>query len=144
MPKVFVNLCSIDELLSLPGVGQTIANFMMALRHGGATLNEHMLRSMPSLKVTQELLNRIDFSTSPVGIPEVGGRETPSADGSKKGLGNTQIAEETEVKPVFGRDGAELKQEGGSCPPSGGFNAAGAPGVREPGTTTTASAYKIF
>ena len=62
MPKVLINYCSARELLDITGIGQASVDRIMDLRGERGDLSVADLKEIPHLKVTEEMVDRIDFS----------------------------------------------------------------------------------
>ena len=64
MPRVFINNCSIEELMSLPGIGAKVANkIFLELREAKGDLELDDLDQVPYLRITQPLLDCLDFTS---------------------------------------------------------------------------------
>ena len=102
--KVYVNFCTWDELISVNGVGEAIAKCVMAMRSSGAHITKDMFYSLPGLRVTRDMAERLDFGSA-AGVLEVGDtckvKREPEA---SYGYGHTSVVydeEETNVmKPT--------------------------------------------
>lgn len=64
MARVNINQCSYQELLTLPGVGPRIAEHILDIREGKGFITEDDLSGISYLRVTFNLLDRVDFSRS--------------------------------------------------------------------------------
>lgn len=67
--KVPINYCSFDDLLDLPGVGKAIASKIMDLRDIRGSLEPDDLIYIPRLRVSETLLDLIDFTPYKVEPP---------------------------------------------------------------------------
>lgn len=57
-----INVCPIEELMSLPGVGEKVADIILEIRERNGNLQMEDLRHVPYLKLTPQLINCLDFS----------------------------------------------------------------------------------
>jgi hypothetical protein len=63
MPRVFINNCSIEELMSVPGVGAKGADKILELREAKGDLELDDLNQVPYLRITPQLLDCLDFTS---------------------------------------------------------------------------------
>jgi hypothetical protein len=63
MPRVFINNCSIEELMTVPGIGAKVADKILELREAKGDLELDDLNQVPYLKITQPLLDSWDFTS---------------------------------------------------------------------------------
>ena len=63
MPRVFINNCSIEELMSVPGIGAKVADKILELREAKGDLELDDLNQVPYLRITQPLLDSLDFTS---------------------------------------------------------------------------------
>ena len=63
MPRIFINNCSIEELMSVPGIGEKVADKILELREAKGDLELDDLNQVPYLRITQPLLDSLDFTT---------------------------------------------------------------------------------
>jgi hypothetical protein len=63
MPRVFINNCSIEELVSVPGIGAKVADKILELREAKGDLELDDLNQVPYLRITQPLLDCLDFTS---------------------------------------------------------------------------------
>jgi predicted DNA-binding helix-hairpin-helix protein len=61
MPRVFINDCSIEELMSVPGIGAKGADKILELREAKGDLELDDLNQVPYLRITQPLLDCTSF-----------------------------------------------------------------------------------
>ena len=59
MPRVFINNCSIEELMSVPGIGAKVADKILELREAKGDLELDDLNQVPYLRITQPLLDTV-------------------------------------------------------------------------------------
>ena len=62
MTHVLINLCSIEELMSLPGVGAKGADKILEMREAKGDLELEDLRQVPYLRLTPQLIKYLDFT----------------------------------------------------------------------------------
>ena len=77
MDKININRCSYEDLLTLPGVGEKIATQIWRMREDWGALELEDLTQLPHLRVTQQFLDLIEFSS------ERGSRAAPRGRRSK-------------------------------------------------------------
>jgi hypothetical protein len=63
MPRVFINNCSIEELMSVPGIGAKVPDKILELREAKGDLELDDLNQVPYLRITQPLLDCLDFTS---------------------------------------------------------------------------------
>ena len=63
MPRVFINNCSIEELMSVPGIGAKVADKILELREAKGDLELDDLNQVPYLRITQPFLDSLDFTS---------------------------------------------------------------------------------
>jgi hypothetical protein len=63
MPRIFINNCSIEELMSVPGIGAKVADKILELREAKGDLELDDLKQVPYLRITQRLLDCLDFTS---------------------------------------------------------------------------------
>jgi hypothetical protein len=63
MPRVFINNCSIEELMSVPGIGAKVADTILDLREAKGDLELDDLNQVPYLRITQPLLDCLNFTS---------------------------------------------------------------------------------
>ncbi|XP_045622653.2 uncharacterized protein [Procambarus clarkii] len=64
MPHIRINLASVTDLITLPGVSYTLANRIVKFRHT-RTITADNIHHISHLKITTPLLNAISFDTEP-------------------------------------------------------------------------------
>jgi predicted DNA-binding helix-hairpin-helix protein len=57
------NICSIEELISLPGIGAKVADKILELREAKVDLELDDLNQVPYLRLTPQLINCLDFTS---------------------------------------------------------------------------------
>jgi predicted DNA-binding helix-hairpin-helix protein len=57
MTRVLINICSIEELMSLPGIGAKVADKILELRDAKGDLELDYLNQVPYLRLTPQLIN---------------------------------------------------------------------------------------
>jgi hypothetical protein len=62
MTRVLINFCSIEELMSLPGVGAKGADKILAMRETKGDLELEDLSQVPYLRLTPRLIKCLDFT----------------------------------------------------------------------------------
>jgi hypothetical protein len=63
MPRVLINICSIEELMSVPGIGAKEADKILELREAKGDLELDDLNQVPYLRITPQLLDCLDFTS---------------------------------------------------------------------------------
>jgi predicted DNA-binding helix-hairpin-helix protein len=63
MTRVLINVCSIEELMSLPGIGAKGADNILELREAKGDLELEDLNQVPYLRLTPQLINCLDFTS---------------------------------------------------------------------------------
>jgi hypothetical protein len=63
MTRVLINVCSIEELMSLPGIGAKGADKILELREAKGDLELEDLNQVPYLRLTTQLINCLDFTS---------------------------------------------------------------------------------
>ena len=63
MPRVLINICSIEELMSVPGIGAKEADTILELREAKGDLELDDLNQVPYLRITPQLLDCLDFTS---------------------------------------------------------------------------------
>ena len=63
MPRVFINNCSIEELMSVPGIGAKGADKIFELREAKGDLELDDLNQVPYLRITPQLLDCLEFTS---------------------------------------------------------------------------------
>jgi predicted DNA-binding helix-hairpin-helix protein len=63
MPRIFINNCSIEELMTVPGIGAKVADKILELREAKGDLELDDLNQVPYLGITQPLLDCLDFTS---------------------------------------------------------------------------------
>jgi predicted DNA-binding helix-hairpin-helix protein len=61
--RVFINNCSIKELMSVPGIGAKGADKILELREAKGGLELDDLNQLPHLRITPQLLDCLDFTS---------------------------------------------------------------------------------
>jgi DNA uptake protein ComE-like DNA-binding protein len=61
MTRVLINVCSIEELMSLPGIGAKGADKILELREAKGDLELEDLNQVPYLRLTTQLINCCRF-----------------------------------------------------------------------------------
>jgi hypothetical protein len=84
MTRVLINVCSIEELMSLPGIGAKGADKILELREAKGDLEFEDLSQVPYLRLTPQLVKCLDF--------------TPFED--KEGLGSLDERHKERVRSV--------------------------------------------
>jgi predicted DNA-binding helix-hairpin-helix protein len=62
MTRVLINFCSIEELMSLPGIGAKGADKILELREAKGDLELEHLSQVPYLRLTPQLIKYLDFT----------------------------------------------------------------------------------
>jgi hypothetical protein len=62
-PQVFINNCSIEELMSVPGIGVKVVDKILELREAKGDLELDDLNQVPYLRITPQLLDCLDFTS---------------------------------------------------------------------------------
>ena len=63
MPRVLINICSNEELMSLPGIGAKGVDKILELREAKGDLELDDLNQVPYLRITQQLIDCLDFTS---------------------------------------------------------------------------------
>jgi hypothetical protein len=63
MPRVFINNCSIEELMPVPGIRAMVAGKILDLREAKGDLELDDLNQVPYLMISQQLLDCLDFTS---------------------------------------------------------------------------------
>jgi hypothetical protein len=63
MTRVLINVCSIEELMSLPGIGAKGVDKILELREAKGDLELEDLNQVPYLRLTPQLINCLDFTS---------------------------------------------------------------------------------
>ena len=70
MDSVLINYCLGRELLSLPGIGERFADEILRIRQEKGNIELEDLRSIRGLRITDELIDLIDFRPYELSIKE--------------------------------------------------------------------------
>jgi DNA uptake protein ComE-like DNA-binding protein len=62
MTCVLINYCSIEELMSLPGVGAKGSDNILEMREAKVDLELEDLRHVPYLRIIPQLIRCLDFT----------------------------------------------------------------------------------
>ena len=60
--RILINICSIEELMSLPGIGAKVADKILELRDAKGDLELDDLNQVPYLRLTPQLIKCLDFN----------------------------------------------------------------------------------
>jgi hypothetical protein len=61
LPLYLINNCSIEELMTVPGIGAKVADKILELREAKGDLELDDLNQVPYLRITQPLLDCLDI-----------------------------------------------------------------------------------
>jgi len=62
MSRILINYCSIEKLMSLPGVGVKVADKILEIREAKGNLELEDLRLVPYLRLTPQLIRCLEFA----------------------------------------------------------------------------------